>query len=112
MDVLFSATQFPFKKLSRTRRLQAPDRIRPPGPGRGRMPNRPAHVASRTKDCQFYSHFRALRAGKSCKQAVFAAACKLVRVIHAVLKNRKPARISEPTAGRPWRAGMPRAGSA
>ena len=49
-----------------------------------------AHAASRTKDCQFHSHFRALRARKSHKQAVFATAHKLVRVIHAVLKNRKP----------------------
>ena len=71
-----------------------------------------AHAASRTKDCQFHSHFRALRTRKSYKQAVFATARKLVRVIHAVLKNRKPARIPEPTAGRSWRAGMPRAGSA
>ena len=59
-----------------------------------------AHAASRTKDCQFHSHFRALRTRKSCRQAVFATARKLVRVIHAVLKNRKPARIPEPTAGR------------
>ena len=46
-------------------------------------------AASRTKDCQFHSHFRALRARKSHKQAVFPTAHKLVRVIHAVLKNRK-----------------------
>ena len=49
-----------------------------------------AHAASRTKDCQFHSHFRALRARKNHKQAVFATARKLIRVIHAVLKNRMP----------------------
>ena len=31
-----------------------------------------AHAASRTKDCQFHSHFPALRARKSCRQAFFA----------------------------------------
>ena len=38
----------------------------------------------------FHSHFRALRARKSYKQAIFATAHKLIRVIHAVLKNRRP----------------------
>ena len=49
-----------------------------------------AHAASRTRDCQFHSHFRALKARKSHKQAVVATAHKLLRVIHSVLKNRRP----------------------
>ena len=40
MDVLFSVTRFPLKKLSRTRRHRSPVCTRPPG--RGRTPNRPA----------------------------------------------------------------------
>ena len=49
-----------------------------------------AHAAARTKDCQFHSHFRALKARKNHKRAVFATAHKLLRVIHSVLKNRTP----------------------
>ena len=49
-----------------------------------------AHAASRTKDCQFHSHFRALKARKSHKQAVVATAHKLLRVAYSVLKNRRP----------------------
>ena len=71
-----------------------------------------AHAAARTKDCQFHSHFRALKARMSHKQAVFATARKLLRVIHSALKNRKPAKTREPTARRSWREGTPRAGSA
>ena len=49
-----------------------------------------AHAAARTRDCQFHSYFRALKARKSHKQALFATAHKLLRVIHSVLKNRRP----------------------
>ena len=101
----------------RVRVRNAENRIHASGFARGASNLRPS-LDIPDRNCRtngtllFHSHFRALRTRKSCRQAVFATARKLVRVIHAVLKNRKPARIPEPTAGRSWRAGMPRAGSA
>lgn len=48
----------------------------------------------------------------SLRQVVFATARKLVRVVHSVLQNRKPAQIREQNTKRSWCEGIPRAESA
>ena len=48
----------------------------------------------------------------SLRQVRFSTACKLVRVIHSVLQNRKPVRIREQNTKRSWCEGIPRAESA
>ena len=49
-----------------------------------------AHGAVRTKSSQFYGHHRMLAGRVGYKRAILASAHKLVRVIHAVLRDDRP----------------------
>ena len=49
-----------------------------------------AHGAVRTKSSQFYVHHRTLAGRLGYKRAILAAAYKLLRVIHAVLREDRP----------------------
>ena len=49
-----------------------------------------AHGAVRTKNSQFYGYHRALAGRLGYKRAILAAAHKLLRVIHAVLRDDRP----------------------
>ena len=51
-----------------------------------------AHGAAHTKDCQFEGFSRALTVRRGSKRAIVATANKMLRVIYAVLKSRKPYR--------------------
>ena len=51
-----------------------------------------AHGAAHTKDCQFKGFSRALTVRRGSKRAIVATANKMLRVIYAVLKSRKPYR--------------------
>ena len=49
-----------------------------------------AHGAVRTKSSQFYGHHRMLAGRVGYKKAILASAHKLLRVIHAVLRDNRP----------------------
>ena len=49
-----------------------------------------AHAAARTTGSQFHGYHRALAARLGYKRAIFATAHKLLRVIHAVLRDDRP----------------------
>ena len=49
-----------------------------------------AHAAARTTSSQFHGYHRALAARLGYKRAILATAHKLLRVIHAVLRDDRP----------------------